>query len=301
VAETARGKASCNCFSTRAVSKFYTASLVAVVACCGVSVIAYCIDCVFQAQQALLYDKAADACDANGMATPASLAYLDELLGQHRSFDTLYVVQSFSEAIALLVIMAAYTVLVPACVSIIRRAESEASNALLSMSHVPPDVFQLPQEYAAKGAAAAPSRSRTTDSGAHIVRETVQAAAQQRRRLLLSCIAVLITYPPRAALDFMRAYSYLAFTQNPACGQCDACQLDQYLMQRWLAYTPEFRPIAVVLSSSLPLVVSLWILTSANTRAVAILNKVPLLFMRHVFRRQKTEGGGGGGGEGRRS
>jgi hypothetical protein len=170
------------------VSKFYTASLVAVVACCGVSVIAYCIDCVLQAQQALLYDKAADACDANGMATPASLAYLDELLGQKRSFDTLYVVQSFSEAIALLVIMAAYNVLVPACVSIIRRAESDAANALLSMAHVPPDVFQLPQEYAAKGAAAlrrrAYSRPLALAFSAQMPRRGRRGARCDKRRLL---------------------------------------------------------------------------------------------------------------------
>ena len=55
-----------------------------------------------------------------------------------------------------------------------------------------------------------------------------------------------------------------------ACTICGPCQSLPYLIKTWLIYTPEFQPIIVALSSPLPLVVSLWIITQAHTRAFGI-------------------------------
>ena len=41
-------------------------------------------------------------------------------------------------------------------------------------------------------------------------------------------------------------------------------------MRAWLAYTPEFQPLVVALSSPVPLTLSLWLITSAHARALAI-------------------------------
>ncbi len=88
----------------------------------------------------------------------------------------------------------------------------------------------------------------------------------QRRRLVAACAIVLASFPARAAYDFLQAYSNFNVPVNPACGQCDPCQSEQLLIQAWLAYTPEFQPIVVALSSPLPMICSLWLMMSAWER-----------------------------------
>ena len=102
---------------------------------------------------------------------------------------------------------------------------------------------------------------------AKIVTSTMQASEQHRRRLIAACIIVLITFSTRAAFDFLFAYSTFDDPQNAACGQCDQCQSQRYLVRKWLEYTPEFQSIVVATSSPLPLTLSLWLITKAHVRA----------------------------------
>jgi hypothetical protein len=41
-------------------------------------------------------------------------------------------------------------------------------------------------------------------------------------------------------------------------------------VRAWLAFTPEFQPLVVALSSPVPLTLSLWLITAAHTRALAL-------------------------------
>jgi hypothetical protein len=43
-----------------------------------------------------------------------------------------------------------------------------------------------------------------------------------------------------------------------------------YAVRAWIAYTPELHPLLVAFSSPLPLTVSLWLITAAHTRALAL-------------------------------
>jgi hypothetical protein len=82
---------------------------------------------------------------------------------------------------------------------------------------------------------------------------------------------VLITFPAHAAFDFLFAYSNYNVEYNAgACAPCDSYQSNQFLVDLWLTYTPEFQPIVVALSSPLPLTVSLWIIAAAHARALDI-------------------------------
>ena len=47
-------------------------------------------------------------------------------------------------------------------------------------------------------------------------------------------------------------------------------RLHRYVVRAWLAYTPEFQPLVVALSSPVPLTLSLWLITAAHTRALAL-------------------------------
>ena len=62
------------------------------------------------------------------------------------------------------------------------------------------------------------------------------------------------------------AHSHCSAPINPSCGRCDACQSQQFLVNIWLNYTPEFQPIVVAVSSPLPMMWSLWLMMSAWER-----------------------------------
>ena len=86
---------------------------------------------------------------------------------------------------------------------------------------------------------------------------------------------VQLTFPARAAYDLMNAYSCFNNAISPACaGECDTCQSDRFLINVWLAFTPEFQPLVIALSSSLPLFVSLWITTGAHAQTARVHNLV---------------------------
>ena len=109
------------------------------------------------------------------------------------------------------------------------------------------------------------------------MRDNIDASAELRKRLLSACIIVIITFPSRAAFDFLNAYAALNQDTNPSCGQCDPCQSDQGLIGLWINFTPEFWAIVVALSSPLPLALGLWIVTRAHSRQMKIAGDVQRL------------------------
>ena len=80
-----------------------------------------------------------------------------------------------------------------------------------------------------------------------VVEDTHKAAVEQRWRLVAACAVVLFSFSVRVAFDLLYAYSDFSAPQNPACAVCDPCQSEQFLIQSWLNFTPEFQPIVVAL------------------------------------------------------
>jgi len=237
------------------VQQVYRA-LAAVVALCSVGgIVALDVAGAYISQAAGLNDQAAAACDSRDKATNSSFALLDEANAIRAQADTAASVQAVLEAIALLLISAAYLILVPLSVAMFRRAERVGAHALAIV--------------AARADAGDPMARRSAEA-ASIVDETMQAAAEQRRHLVFACVVVLITFPARAALVLLRAYASFNNQINPVCRRCDPCQSDQFLINEWLGFTPEFAPIFEALSSPLTLVVTLWIITGAQAQAYRI-------------------------------
>ena len=52
--------------------------------------------------------------------------------------------------------------------------------------------------------------------------------------------------------------------------------MNMYVVKAWLIYTPEFQSVVVALSSPLPLTLSMWLITAAHTRALALLANMRL-------------------------
>ena len=255
-------------FSGGALAVVYRMTAAAAVLCSVGGMVALDVAGAYILQVAGLYDQAAFSCDAQGSNTNATIALRNQIIAINPKAATAASLQAILEAIALLLIAAAYLVLVPLSVAMFRRAERIGSHQLVvvaarvSGSHQPvtrPTV-----------AARVSESGQTNEAAAAVLDEMIQAAAEQRQRLVIACVVVLFTFPARAAFDLLNAYSSFNDPYNPACGICDPCQSTRVLVQFWIFNTPEFQPIVVALSSPLPLLVSLWILTGAYAQAYAI-------------------------------
>ena len=170
-------------FSARALYVIHRLLSAIVVMCGAVGLSGYTSAGIFYIQASRVSERAAAACDAQGNETPHSL----ELFKEANAFDTKShtseSIENGSEAIALLLITIAFSIIVGLSVAIFRQAEIIGAKALInevtSNNHMPV---------------------------ASLVQTTMQAAAHQRRRLTLACAVVLVTFPVRAAFDFMNAY-----------------------------------------------------------------------------------------------
>jgi len=251
----------------RALPRLFKVFASAVTLCSVVGMAAYTAAGVYNISQNLrLYDAAAAACDPLGNDTNSSLLFapaIDD--GVTHRYDCL-AVQSVSEATALLLISGMYLVLVTLSVSIFRQAEQVAARDLVDIQ---------------------PNNASTTAAVA-IVGDSMRAAAEQRRRLTLACVVVLISFPCRVAFNLLQAYATYDVRFNELCpSPCGTCQsyqyvrrslsaaffcniVNMYVVRAWLAYTPELHPLVTALSSPLPLTASLWLITAAHTRALAL-------------------------------
>ena len=237
--------------SGRALPIVYRVMAGAVVVGGVAGLVANVASAVFYVQYSAVNDQAAAACDATGNDTNTSLALFYSSNIIHTKAYTAISVQSSSEALTLLLVSIGFVVIVSWSVALFRLAERVAMRALISSANIR-DTMQ------------------SGNLNETIVADTMQAAAQQRRRLTVACVIVLITFPARAAFDLLNAFSTVRDIQTPDCGVCDSCQSEQWLIRHWIDYTPEFQSIVVAVSSPLPLILSLWLITKAHARARSI-------------------------------
>ena len=205
-------------------------------------------------------DQAAAACDGQGNDTAASLAlFPNGTSALAVAFTSAYAVENYLESSALLLICIDYLAVVALSVALFRQAEQAGNHALMTL----PGGLQ----------------NSRTEAVVAVVEVTVQAAVAQRRHLSLACGIVLLTFPLRVAYAIMNALS-IRTLPSFECGNCDACQSTAWLVRTWLVYTPEFEAIVIALSSPLPLIVSLWLITAAHRRALEIaadIQRIPAL------------------------
>jgi hypothetical protein len=250
----------------RALPMVYAVLASVVTLCSAVGMAAYTAAGVYNSQISRLNDAAAAACDPLGNDTNSSRLFAPEIDDMITLRYDCLAVQSVSEATSLLLISGMYLVLVTLSVSIFRQAEKVAARALVATQ----------------------TNSSSTTAAAAIVGDAMCAAAEQRRRLTLACVVVLISFPCRIAFDLLQAYATFDVQFNSLCpSPCGTCQSNQYVrrslpaallcnivnmyvVRAWILYTPEFQPLVVALSSPLPLTVSLWLITAAHTRALAL-------------------------------
>jgi hypothetical protein len=87
-----------------------------------------------------------------------------------------------------------------------------------------------------------------------------------RRRMLGTTAFVFVTFVLRAAFSTMNAVAYQLRVIGKSCpGPCDECHNFYLHITQWMAYTPEFQLMIVLVSSPVALLVALWGMTPKAT------------------------------------
>ena len=170
-----------------------------------------------------------------------------------------------SDALALLLLCAAFVVVLSWTVALSHVVERIAARALLingniNLKNTNGDISRTQLAELSAASKDGPPRPIVQRIG-----QLLQAATEQRRRMTAACVIVLLTFPARAALELLTAVSFFS-TFNADCTVRGPCQSDAYLISIWMRLTPEFRPTVVSLSSPLPSVLSLWLVTKAHAQ-----------------------------------
>ena len=260
----------CDCIGEYALEKLHRVIDAVVVVCSVVGMLAMDVAAAYIVQEAGLYDQAAAACDAQGKSTDKSTALITDASVRNTTARTAASVQAVLEAVVLVIMSTAYMVFMPVCVATFGRAERRLIGHLSEIEHKADNVpVFLPAEFSRGQGSSSGGRKvqMRCDKALELMRMTLAVATAQRRRFVAACGVVLITFILRASFDLLKAYDSFNTSENPDCDICDPCQPDAFLIRIWLSYTPEFQAIVVNLSSSLPLVVSLWLMMTKEERA----------------------------------
>ncbi len=104
------------------------------------------------------------------------------------------------------------------------------------------------------------------------LRDIETSAALQRRRFGLCLFLVMAALLALASLAVFEARFGFNAKRNTSCGECEPCQNVEYLMSIWYykAFHPGALPLLVSLCSTLPLVFSLWLMTTPEDRAMLL-------------------------------
>jgi hypothetical protein len=251
---------------------------------CALHLVARIVYSGFQVQLALVYDELAAACDVGGKETERSRSVkTNDLPKLQQNANYSFVPSLVVEAAVISLMAVGFLLFFPACIVMFRRVERKLDAIMQEMDHRSNigSVF-LPFEFS-PAAADGDGDGARTQVEMPIVEARVflgrikSAAAAQRRRFLLCLALVVIALAAQAfnAVALAR-FTVVPVQQNPACGDCDACQPVEYLIKKCYDGTPERFPLVSSLCWTLPLAFSLWLMTTKEDRM--------LLLQPHRFR-----------------
>jgi hypothetical protein len=242
---------------------------------CALNIVAGVVAAAFGFEAAKLYDEGAAACNAEGADTRSAAdqeiwkvakSTADEKVNEYVSASQVI------EASVLVLTAGAFLLFFPACIVMFRRVERRLDAIIQEMNHRSDlgTVF-LPYEFSP--AAADGTRSQVemqvVEARAFLGR-LKSAAAEQGMRFFLCLLLVLAALVVRAAFAVFTAVAFIDLKLNPACDVCGSCQSVRYLIRVWYVYSPEFYAPVISTCSTLPLMLSLWLMMTKEDRALML-------------------------------
>ena len=243
---------------------------------CALHIVARIVFAVYRAERAALYDEAAAACDAEGNDVRSASAIKEWKARDDASAFNRERVLSVTRIIdaAIFLFMAfGFLLFFPACIVMFRRVERRLKNIMQEMS-LRSDVGSvfLPYEFSSAAVDGEHTQMEmpVVEARAFLGRMKSAAAAKGWRFEL--CLAILlISLVAQAIYSLFIAVVYAAASQkNTDCGVCDPCQRVERFIIVWSENTPEVFPLVSSLGSVLPLLFSLWLMTTREDRALML-------------------------------
>ena len=181
------------------------------------------------------------------------------------------------DAIVMLFLVPGFVLFFPAGIIMFRRIEQRLNNIISQIDHRPDhgDVL-LPFEFSTPADDGQQNQLEMQAGDARRFLGQIKiSAANQRKRFLLCLFLILTALSLRATMSVFSLvilFSLLtetgSSTQSSVCGVCDPCQSVAHLMLQWYGNTPGLPILVVSLTSTLPLMFSLWLMTTKNDRAM---------------------------------
>jgi hypothetical protein len=249
---------------------------------CSLYLAVRCVVAGFRAEVAGISIQAAASTDVNGADTSTSKSYMNSTawLNANDKQNQAWASASVIEAATLVFVASGFVLFFPAIIVMFGRVEQKMEGLIMEMENRT-DVGNafLPVEFLPREADGSVTQEEMPIVEVRrYLRDIEAAAALQRRRFSLCLVLVAAALVALA----IRAVFVVSFGFNskldPGCGPCESCQTVERFMFIW--YIRSFLivgyPLLVSLSSTLPLMFSLWLMTTPEDRA--------MLFHPHRFR-----------------
>jgi hypothetical protein len=261
---------------------------------CAMYTVACIVVAAFRAEQSVFYDQAMAACDADGRETNKSRSiYTNGKVSMSNKIYKSDAASAVLEATVMLFMISGFVLFFPACIIMFRRIEQRLNTIINQIDHRPDhgDVL-LPFEFSPPTADGHQNQLEMQAGDARRFLGRIKISAANQRKRFISCLFLVLTALSLRAT--MSVYFCVVLfqpeaaggTQSSVCGLCDTCQPLARLMILWYANTPELPPLIISLTSTLPLIFSLWLMTTKHDRAL-LMN--PSLFRSESLQPIKSE------------
>jgi hypothetical protein len=248
--------------------------VIAMVAC-SLSVAVFWVAAGFRAATAVALKQTAALTDVNGSATDASQSFFNTTrLEIGDKSNKALAAYFFVEAATLVFVASGFALFFPAIIVMFRRVERKMEGLIMEMDNRT-DVGNafLPVEFSLRAADGSVTQTEMPIAEVRrYLRDIEGAAAAQRRRFALCLVLVAAALFFLASNAVFVASFLLNTTEDPRCGFCESCQNTGVFMFYWYFYVffNDGAPLLYSLGSTLPLMFSLWLMTTPEDRALLL-------------------------------
>jgi hypothetical protein len=240
---------------------------------CSLIALADIVETTFRAEKANLFDEAAASTNADGSDSLVSLHNFNiaEAINLEKYQASTSVERSLVASLFVLMSFA-YTLYFPACIVMFRRIELKFDSHIREMSHRSDtgSAF-LPYEFSPESEASGVQLEMPIAEARSFLQTLKSAASAQKMRFLSCLLLELITLNVLTAHALFVAISVLnPGGVSPNCGLCESCQTVNTLKLTWSQFTPELIPLLTLLCIPLPLMLSLWFMTTPEDRELLL-------------------------------
>ncbi len=223
------------------------------------------------AKEAEMFFQAAAATNSTGGETDASRDLYKLALGDQISKVSVSVSRGF-ECAALLLVLSGFVMFFPAIIVMFRRVERKMDKLLMELClRSDQGTAFLPYEFSPRAADGSETQTEMPIVEVRQYLRDIESSATAQRWRFTFCLFLVTVALAALASNALFIAAYIpkgVRNLDPRCGVCDAsCQNVEYLQRQWVRFTP-YSNLLVSLCSTLPLAFSLWLMTTAQDRAM---------------------------------